>query len=93
MKKPAKTAPPAIDPVTRARNVLKRLGQVPAMLDVPTELATAHNDQENATRRTDALVILGRARGMTWDAIGGLLKVSKQGAKARHDAAVKRFVG
>ena len=60
------------------------------MRDVPTELREASEAEQRSSRVVDALVILGRERGMSWTALGAALGVTKQGAIARHRAALRR---
>lgn len=75
-----------------ARRQLARLGMPrPAMRDVPTALGEAHWRELEARRQVDALVILARFKGMTWNAIGGLIGTTPQGALARHNRAARRM--
>jgi hypothetical protein len=79
------------DPVQDARRRLRRLtGKIPAMSEVPALIAPVRNLGNVARDQLDALVILGRASGMTWQQIATALGTTRQGALQRHVRALKR---
>jgi hypothetical protein len=45
----------------------------------------------SANQAVDMAVIAARASGMTWEAIGIQIQMTKQGAQKRHAAAVRRI--
>ena len=71
-------------PAEAARKLLREVaGATPAMGDVPTKLRERRIAELQLAAEIDALVILCRARGMTWEAIAGLLGQSAGAARGR----------
>jgi hypothetical protein len=79
------------------RHELQQLAQVLELLEqrsVPETLVlrSLHDAEQALAALVDAHVIEARAQGLAWSAIGASLKISAQGAQARHarlDAAGK----
>ena len=71
--------------------MLKRVATVPAMRDVPSELAAAHWRELNARAEVDGLIVLARDRGMTWHQIAAAVGITRQGAMARYNRVCPRL--
>lgn len=82
------------DPVEEARRQLRRLrGATPATAAAAGMLRDAAEAERSSRQQLDALIVLARAGGSTWQTIAAAIGTTRAGALQRHNRAARRLEG
>jgi len=80
------------DPVDAARRRLRRItGATPATAAAAGMLREAAELERSSRLQVDALIVLARAGGATWQTIAAAIGSTRQGALQRHGRAARRL--